>query len=203
MKISELGWAVQHSLIYDDFQNQLCNMVKLAHQKTNQALCTYKYTSELFWEVMVTKCCKENLKKDIADQRHEPVALVGSAFEKVEKWWTLVEKEAFKIPEMFRRLYYLFLSRRDPHIYISRQFNIRFQSVRLGFQPGKEYRTQSTKMETVLMELLVFHREHIREENCHGRCNEPLVERIQRKEGVRKENFTPYTLNRSYTIHLQ
>jgi len=73
--------------------------------------------SEHFWSSVVTQTTKEQLQLHIDEQRHEPIAFLGSSFKHAEKNWTTFAKEGFAIFQAFDRMDYLLAGHRDERIF--------------------------------------------------------------------------------------
>ena len=55
------------------------------------------------------------------EQKHDPLAFSGAAFEKGELNWTMFEKEGFAIFDAFDKLDYLLMSARPAHVFTDRR----------------------------------------------------------------------------------
>jgi len=65
----------------------------------------------------VTQTSSEDLKRDVEDQKHEPLAFCGAAFKRSQIRWSTCEKEAFAIYQVFKKLDYLFYDGRRTHVF--------------------------------------------------------------------------------------
>ena len=59
--------------------------------------------------VIVTQLPKGVLDLDVSVQRHEPLAFLSGTFNRSQKHWSVIEKEAFPIVEAVERLRHLLL----------------------------------------------------------------------------------------------
>lgn len=57
--------------------------------------------------VLATIQCKPELKKQIQDQIHQPLAFLCGPFSEMEEHWSSFEREAFAVVQPFRKLDYL------------------------------------------------------------------------------------------------
>ena len=66
---------------------------------------------------VVTQTDPSELGKQISEQKHEPLAFLGSAFRDAQTHWSTFEKEAFAIFKTFERMDYLLQSNGPAHIF--------------------------------------------------------------------------------------
>lgn len=105
--LNGIGWNEAHDHAFTDLQQQIQESVKLAHREPDLILCIHADASDLHWAVCATQCLKEELKKPIHEQQHQPLAFLSGAFTETEAHWTTYEREAFAIVQAFRKLDYL------------------------------------------------------------------------------------------------
>ena len=125
IQLTPLAWGAKHEAIFREFLEELKNMVKLAHRDPMKAICMYTDASDAYWAGFMIQCDRAELDKDIENQKHEPLALLGSAFKRSEEWWTTFEKQAFAIYQVFKKLDYLILTEEVIHLY-TKQRNLLF-----------------------------------------------------------------------------
>lgn len=117
ISLSDLAWGPEHETAFLDLQTQIRQSVKLSHRKQGWDVCVFTDASELFWSGVITQCRKGDLDKDTENQRHEPLAFLGSVFSKTEQRWTTFEKEAFAIFQSFKKMDYLLLVEENTHVF--------------------------------------------------------------------------------------
>ena len=89
----------------------------MAHRRKDWELCVFTDASDVFWAGVLAQCPKEELDKDLAEQRLEPLAFLGAAFNKTECGWTTFEKEAFDIYQVFKKVDYLLMVEINSHVF--------------------------------------------------------------------------------------
>ena len=70
-------------------------------------MCFFTDASEYHWGVIVTQMPKQDL--DVLVQRREPLGFFSGTFNRYQKHWSVIEKEAFPIVEAVERLRHLLL----------------------------------------------------------------------------------------------
>ena len=82
----------------------------------------------------MTQCSPEELDKLPPDQRHEPLAFLGSQFKKAELNWNMFEKEGSAIFQSFDELDYLLMSGRPANVFTDHR-NLLFVFAPLALEP--------------------------------------------------------------------
>ena len=77
------------------------------YKKVKQAAIEQENSNRLYHEVCSKKSSSMDL--DILMQRHEPLAFLSGTFNRSQKHWSVIEKEAFPIVEAVERLRQLLL----------------------------------------------------------------------------------------------
>lgn len=117
IQLTSLSWGKRHEEMFNEFQRELKNMVKLAHREEDKSICIYTDASDAYWAGVVTQCHAAELDKKTEDQKHEPLAFLGAAFKGSEEWWTTFEKEAYAIYQVFKKLDYMMMTEKEIHLY--------------------------------------------------------------------------------------
>jgi len=95
--LKSLSWGTKHTEAFHKLQDSLKSTVCLAYPDPEKTVCLYTDASELHWSAIVTQADAAELRKDIEEQKHAPLAFIGSSFSKTEMKWSTFEKEAFAI----------------------------------------------------------------------------------------------------------
>ena len=117
IQLSSLTWGPEHEAVFRNFQDEIKNLAKLAHRDPKKAICVYTDASDAYRAGVVTQCEADELDKNVENQKHEPLAFLGSEFKGSEEWWTTFEKEAYAIYQVFKKLDYLLLTEEEIHLY--------------------------------------------------------------------------------------
>jgi len=102
-------WKEEHSKCFERMKHIIALSVTVTHPKDGYEVCIFTNASDFHWGVIVTQMPKEDLDLDVLVQRHEPLAFLSGTFNRSQKHWTVIEKEAFPIVEAFERLRHLLL----------------------------------------------------------------------------------------------
>lgn len=132
--LSTLSWGTPHEKAFHDLQDMLHNAVKLSYPKEGMVICIYTDASERFWSGVVTQTQPADLDKSLEEQRHEPLAFLGSEFKNAELGWSTFEKEGFAIFQTFEKLDYLFLGGNPTHVHTDHR-NLMFVFAPLALEP--------------------------------------------------------------------
>lgn len=89
----------------------------LSHHDAKNAFCVYTDASDAYWSGVVKQCHPKNLDMNVEEKWHEPIAFLGAALKRPEKWWTTFEKEAFAINQVLKKMDYLMLAEEKAHIH--------------------------------------------------------------------------------------
>ena len=135
ISLLSLAWGAAHEEAFRDLQETLRKAVQFSYPDPEQEICVFTDASERFWSVVVTQCSPEERDKLPPDQRHEPLAFLGSQFEKGELNWTMFEKEGFSIFQAFEKLDYLLMSGRPAHVFNDHR-NLLFVFAPLALEPA-------------------------------------------------------------------
>jgi len=111
--LSSIGWDDSHLKCFETVKMAISNLVKLTHPKDDFIVCMFPDASQDFWSLILTQIPEEDVDKEIADQRHEPLAFLSGVFKGNQLSWAIIEKEAFPIIEGGYRLRH-FLMRSKP-----------------------------------------------------------------------------------------
>jgi hypothetical protein len=87
----------------------ITHSVTVAHPKDGYEVCLFTDASDFHWGVIVTQMPKGDLDLDVLVQRHDPLAFLSGTFNRSQKHWSVIEKEAFPIVEAVERLRHLLL----------------------------------------------------------------------------------------------
>ncbi len=80
-----------------NYRTRSATAVKLSYPKEGHELCLYTDASDKYWSAVVTQTTKNQLDLPTEEQRHEPLAFLGSSFKGAELGWSTFEKEGFAI----------------------------------------------------------------------------------------------------------
>ena len=92
IRLEALCWYSRHENTDEDFQMELRNLDKLAHRDTAKALCIYTDASDARWSGVVMQTGRADLKEQLEDQKHEPLAFLRTVFKGAEEFWTNLKK---------------------------------------------------------------------------------------------------------------
>lgn len=101
--LSSLSWGAIHEQKFRNLQNTLQNAAKLSYPKPGIATCVYTDAWERFWAGIVTQTNPKHLDLPLNEQRHEPLAFLGSEFRNAELGWSTFEKEGYAIFQTFEK----------------------------------------------------------------------------------------------------
>jgi len=102
--LSTLSWGPVHENTFLKLQDSLRTAVKLTYPDPQKATCIFTDASDKYWSGIVTQCDEEPLKLPIGEQKHQPLAFLGSAFKSASTNWSTFEKEAYAIFQTFQKL---------------------------------------------------------------------------------------------------
>ena len=117
IKLADLSWGTEHVEIFHSLQEQLKEVITLAHRDPEKSICVFTDASDLHWAAVVTQCDPKELEKEVSEQHNEPLAFLSSSFKKSELNWSTFEKEAFAIYQTFKKLDYMFACEELIHIF--------------------------------------------------------------------------------------
>ena len=141
-------WGTIHDDTFASIKSQLAAAVKLAHPKPNTALCLFTDASETHWSAILTQVHKDQRRKEIEDQEHEPLCFLSGAFTGSSANWSMPEKEGFAVVEGMCRLDYLVLGR-NVSVYTDHA-NLVYMYDPYGRDPGISHHTASKLMRWAL-----------------------------------------------------
>lgn len=107
----------------------------MAFPNPEKVVCVNTDTSKQLWAALVTQTNEEHLGKPIEQQPHEPLAFLGSKFNKAQKNWTTYEKEAYAVVQTFDRLDYLFWGSGQNHVFTNHK-NLLYVFAPLALRPS-------------------------------------------------------------------
>ena len=84
ISLLSLAWGAAHEEAFRDLQETLGEAVQLSYPYPKNEICVFTDASEGFWSVVVTQCSPEEFNKLQPNQRHEPLAFLGSQFKKAD-----------------------------------------------------------------------------------------------------------------------
>lgn len=93
--LSSLSWGPIHEQMFQSLQESLPNAVILSYRDPEKEICVFTDASESFWSGVVSETDKEQLKRSLAEQSHEPLAFLGGEFKEAEFGWSPFKKEGF------------------------------------------------------------------------------------------------------------
>ena len=107
--ISEEDWSEEIQAAWRSSRELLENAVQLNFRKQDIRVLMFPDVSDLFWGGFLTQVLEEDLVSGIlvVDMDHEPLGFVSGGFKGSQLNWTVVDKEAFAILSVCRRLSYL------------------------------------------------------------------------------------------------
>ena len=102
-------WKEEHSESFERMEHTIAHSVTVAHAKDGYEVCLFPDASDFHCGIIVTQMTKEDLDLDVLVQRHDPLVFLSGTFNRSQKHWSLIEKEAFRIVEAVERLRHLLL----------------------------------------------------------------------------------------------
>lgn len=105
--LCRLSLGTEHKIEIATIQDSLRNAVKLAFPKEIHALCVNADALEVFWAAVIAQTKKEQLAKQVGEQKYDLMDFLGRRFIGAQRKWTTYEKEAYAIVHTFDRLDYL------------------------------------------------------------------------------------------------
>ena len=135
LALSTLSWGTAHTQAFHDLQDTLRNSVSLSYPKPGMEICIFTDESERFWSAVVTQTTPQDLERPLEEQRHEPLAFLGSQFKGAELGWSTFEKEGFAIFQTFNTLDYILMSSKPTHVYTDHR-NLLFVFAPLALEPA-------------------------------------------------------------------
>ena len=88
MALSTLSWGSEHKKAFSDLQDSLRNAVMLSHPDPEKEICIYTDASDRYWSAVVTQIDRDQLTLPTGEQRHSPLAFLGSEFKGSQLGWT-------------------------------------------------------------------------------------------------------------------
>ena len=107
--ISEVDWSEEIQAAWQSSREWLEDAVQLNFRKQDFRVLMFPDASDLFWGGFLTQVPEEDLVSGIpvVDMSHEPLGFVSEGFKGSQLHWAVVDKEAFTILSVCRRLSYL------------------------------------------------------------------------------------------------
>ena len=107
--ISEEDWSEEIQAAWQSSRELLEDAVQLNFRKQDFRVLMFPDASDLFWGGFLTQVPEEDLVSGIpvVDMAHEPLGIVSGGFKGSQLNWAVVDKEAFAILSVCRRLSYL------------------------------------------------------------------------------------------------
>ena len=115
--LKNLSWGPTHVKAFEEIQEDLRRSVTLSYPDISKTICVFTDASSRFWSGIVTQCDKNSLKLQLEDQKHEPLAFLGSEFKKSQLNWSTFEKEGFSIYQTFKKTDYMLYGHPEIHIF--------------------------------------------------------------------------------------
>ena len=164
VKLSDIAWGNVESAAMRSIQDSLRNTVTLAHFNQKMSVCVYTDASDAHWAAVVTQCDPEELLKDQDEQKHEPLAFLGSEFKGPSRNWSTIEKEGFAIFSTFKTMDYLLMGSDDNHVYTDHR-NLLYVFHPTAIEPGLGRHIVSKLQRWALfLSQFPYHIEHVRGE---------------------------------------
>jgi hypothetical protein len=86
-------WMEEHFKCFERMKHIIAHSVTVAHPKNGYKECLFTDASDFHRGFIVTQMPKGDL--DVLVQRHEPLAFLSGTFNRSQKHWSVIEKEAF------------------------------------------------------------------------------------------------------------
>lgn len=132
--LRDLSWGTPHINAFKSVQESLREAVKLAYVDPDKVTCVFTDASDKHWSGVVTQTSPSELQKPASEQRHEPLAFLGSAFRGAQVHWSTFEREAFAIFPTFERMDYMLMSNNPTHVFTDHR-NLLFVFAPLAVEP--------------------------------------------------------------------
>lgn len=100
-------WGPPHDDAFATIKRQLAAATRLAHPKVGSELCLFTDASDTHWAAVLTQVPREDRRKAIDKQMHEPLCFLSGAFKGSSQNWSVPEKEGFAVVESLCRMDYL------------------------------------------------------------------------------------------------
>lgn len=107
IKLIDVGWSNIEQTAFDSCKRALETQVTLAHHDVQKRLCVYTDACDTVWSGVITQVPYEDLSKDHADQRHDPLAFLSGHFTGSQLGWSTLEKEASAVMATTERMHWL------------------------------------------------------------------------------------------------
>ena len=133
--LSSLSWGPQHEETFFNLQYSLKTAVTLSYPDPEKSICIFTDASERFWSGVVTQCNEADLNLPPSEQRHEPLAFLGSQFKGSSLNWSTFEKEGFAVFQTFEKLDYMLLGHARTHVFTDHR-NLLFVFAPLALEPS-------------------------------------------------------------------
>ena len=133
--LRSLSWGTTEDEAFTLLQDTLRNAVLMSYPDPMKSVCIFTDASERYWSAVVTQCEEEELEKEIENQKHEPLAFLGSAFGVTQRRWTTFEKEGFAIFQAFNKIDYMLTCQKECHVYTDHR-NLLFIFAPLALEPA-------------------------------------------------------------------
>ena len=98
-------------------------------------MCVFTDAPDRFWSTVITQCAPGEIHKPVSEQRHKPLAFLGSQFKNAELSCTTFEKEGIAIFQALTKLDYILMSCRPPHVFTDHR-NLLFVFAPLTLEPA-------------------------------------------------------------------
>jgi hypothetical protein len=103
------SWKEERSKCFERMKHIIAHSVTVSHPKDGYKMCLFTDASDFHWGVIMTQMPKEDLDFDVLVRGHEPLAFLSGTFNRSQKHWSVIEKEAFPSVEAVERLRHLLL----------------------------------------------------------------------------------------------
>lgn len=133
--LNSVSWGPRHEKIFLDLQDSLQTAVTLSYPDPNKAICIFTDASDRYWSAVVTQCDEASLKLPSGEQKHEPLAFLGSSFKEASFNWSTFEKEAFAVFQTFEKLDNMLLGHSNTHVFTDHR-NLLFVFAPLVLEPA-------------------------------------------------------------------
>jgi len=115
--LSAYDWTGIHDNAFNTLKTAIAKVVKLSYPDNNMIQCVFCDASYACSSGMVTQIPPEDVDKPFHEQFHQPLGFAGHRFNRCEKNWATVDKEAFAIKDTLKKLSYLLHTKNPFRLY--------------------------------------------------------------------------------------
>jgi hypothetical protein len=120
IRLSEVGWNDTHSKAFQDIKKVLSELMRCGHlEATNEryTTCVFTDASKRHYGGLLTQVLDYDASIDIEEQNHEPLGIINGEFNKVQKRWSVIEREAYPLIMALREWREAFMASKGIRIY--------------------------------------------------------------------------------------